>query len=237
MTKDNVTGYWTATVANARPNHEYKYFVRWSGNGNGTWKQYPRAVWVRGDTSVSYDHAAFNWGTTARPAVSVDRQGMYELHIGSFHDPDPNDGRPGTFDDAIARLDYLRRLGINVIALMTVNEFGSDYIWGYNPEHIFAIVFARSPASSGVSTEDADGNGLANGWEAMTGVSDPDGDADGDGISNLREYQHGFDPLAPDPTTAAPASQVGVPTGFQRREVSVPMSGEALFLRLRVTAP
>jgi hypothetical protein len=36
---------------------------------------------------------------------------------------------------------------------------------------------------------------------------------------------------------SAPASQVGVPTGFQRREVSVPMTGEALFLRLRVTAP
>lgn len=139
MTKDNATGHWTATVASARPNQEYKYFVRWTGNSSGRWKQDPRAVWLRGGNSVIYDHAAFDWGTTARPAIPVDRQIIYELHIGSFHDPDPNDGRPGTFDDAIARLDYLRRLGVNVIALMPVNEFGGDYSWGYNPEHIFAI--------------------------------------------------------------------------------------------------
>lgn len=64
---------------------------------------------------------------------------MYELHVGTFYDPDPNDGRPGTFYDAISRLDYLRRLGVNVIALMPVNEFGGAYSWGYNPEHLFAI--------------------------------------------------------------------------------------------------
>ena len=26
MTKDNATDYWTATVANARPNREYQFF-------------------------------------------------------------------------------------------------------------------------------------------------------------------------------------------------------------------
>ena len=139
MTKDNATGYWTATVANARPNQEYKYFVRWTGNSDGTWKQDPRAVWVRGGNSVIYDHTAFAWGASVRPSIPVDQQVMYELHIGSFHDPDPNDDRPGTFDDAIARLDYLERLGVNVIALMPVNEFGADYSWGYNPEHVYAI--------------------------------------------------------------------------------------------------
>jgi 1,4-alpha-glucan branching enzyme len=139
MTKDNATGYWAASLAGARPGQEYKYFVRWTGNSSGSWKQDPRAVWVRQGNSVIYDHAAFTWGDTARPAIPVDRQVMYEMHIGSFHDPDPSDGRPGTFDDAIARLDYLRRLGVNVIALMPVNEFGSDYSWGYNPEHVFAV--------------------------------------------------------------------------------------------------
>jgi hypothetical protein len=36
---------------------------------------------------------------------------------------------------------------------------------------------------------------------------------------------------------SVPADQGGVPGGFQRREVSVPMTGEASFLRLRVTEP
>ena len=44
MTKDNATGYWSALVASARPNQEYKYFLRWAGNTAGTWKQDPRAV-------------------------------------------------------------------------------------------------------------------------------------------------------------------------------------------------
>jgi len=139
MTKDNATGYWTATVANARPNQEYKYFLRWTGNSAGTWKQDPRAVWVRNRNSVIYDHAAFDWGAWTRPGIPVDEQVMYEMHIGSFYDPDSSNGRPGTFDDAIARLDYLQRLGVNVLALMPVNEFGADYSWGYNPEHLFAI--------------------------------------------------------------------------------------------------
>ena len=139
MTKDSTTGYWTATVAEARPNQEYKYFIRWSGNTTGSWKHDPRAVWVRNGNSVVYDHSLFDWGTSPRPSIPVDRQVMYELHVGSFYDPNPGDNRPATFDDAVARLDYLQRLGVNVIALMPVNEFGGDYSWGYNPEHLFAI--------------------------------------------------------------------------------------------------
>lgn len=139
MTRDEASGHWTATVANARPNQEYKYFIRWAGNSAGAWRQDPCAVWVRNGNTVIYDHAAFDWGAHARPVIPVNRQVMYELHIGSFYDPDPNDNRPGTFDDAIARLGYLQRLGVNVIALMPVNEFGADYSWGYNPEHLYAI--------------------------------------------------------------------------------------------------
>ena len=139
MTKESATGYWTTTVAEARPNQEYKYFIRWSGNTTGSWKHDPRAVWVRNGNSVVYDHSLFDWGTSPRPSIPVDRQVMYELHVGSFHDPNPGDNRPATFDDAVARLDYLQRLGVNVIALMPGNEFGDDYSWGYNPEHLFAI--------------------------------------------------------------------------------------------------
>ena len=139
MTKDSATGYWTATVAEARPNQEYKYFLRWPGNTTGSWKHDPRAVWVRNGNSVIYDHSLFDWGSSPRPSIPVDRQVMYELHVGSFYDPNPRDDRPANFDDAVARLDYLQRLGVNVIALMPVNEFGGDYSWGYNPEHLFAI--------------------------------------------------------------------------------------------------
>lgn len=139
MTQDSTTGYWSVADSRARPGQEYKYFLRWAGNTAGTWKQDPRAVWVRNGNTVIYDHGAFDWGAHSRPSTPVDRQVMYEMHIGSFYDPNPNNNRPATFDDAIQRLDYLQRLGVNVIALMPVNEFGADYSWGYNPHYPYAI--------------------------------------------------------------------------------------------------
>ncbi len=50
---------------------------------------------------------------------------MYEMHIGTFNDA-PG-GAPGTFASAISRLDQLRELGVNVLAIMPVNEFPGDY--------------------------------------------------------------------------------------------------------------
>jgi len=139
MTKDNATGYWTTTVAAARPGQEYKYVLKRTGDTTDYWKQDPRAVWIRNGNSVIYDAGAFDWGSVPRPSIPVGKQVMYEMHIGTFYDPNPLDSRPGTFDDAILRLDYLQRLGVNVLAVMPVNEFGGDYSWGYNPHYPYAI--------------------------------------------------------------------------------------------------
>ncbi len=45
---------------------------------------------------------------------------------------------------------------------------------------------------------DADGDGMPDAWESDNGVSDPNADADSDGLSNLAEYQKGTDPTDPD---------------------------------------
>jgi|GEM_PF-2204422 len=45
------------------------------------------------------------------------------------------------------------------------------------------------------SSIDADGNGLADEWEAWYGITDPNGDADNDGINNITEQNIGSDPL------------------------------------------
>ena len=142
MTKDNATGYWAATVTNARPGQEYKYFIESPGvtGVSDKWLGDPRSFWIRNNNSVIYDQEAFDWGTNKPPPVLPPGQYvMYELHVGTFFDPDPADGRPGTFDDAITRLPYLQRLGVNVIALMPVSEFFTPTSWGYNPQFPFAI--------------------------------------------------------------------------------------------------
>ncbi|HEX8760255.1 MAG TPA: alpha-amylase family glycosyl hydrolase [Pseudonocardiaceae bacterium] len=62
---------------------------------------------------------------------------IYELHVGTFNDA-PG-GSPGGFISVTARLDYLRDLGINAIEVLPFAEFATDFSWGYNPSHIFAI--------------------------------------------------------------------------------------------------
>src|SRR5438552_3917706 len=64
---------------------------------------------------------------------------IYELHIGTFHDPHPGDDRPGTFQTAREQLGHLQDLGINAIEIMPVTEFPGRRSWGYDPAQIFAV--------------------------------------------------------------------------------------------------
>jgi len=63
---------------------------------------------------------------------SLDRSVLYELHIGTFT---PG----GTLDSAIARLDHLVDLGIDVVELLPVNAFNGDHNWGYDGVAWFAV--------------------------------------------------------------------------------------------------
>lgn len=54
-----------------------------------------------------------------------------------------------------------------------------------------------------VAPPDTDANGLPDAWETLYGVSDPDGDEDGDGLKNLVEYRANTNP-----TNAASALRI-----------------------------
>ncbi len=56
---------------------------------------------------------------------------VYELLIRDFT-------QAHTFNSLIDTLGYLKRLGINAIELMPVNEFEGNLSWGYNPNFYFA---------------------------------------------------------------------------------------------------
>src|SRR5580765_717936 len=57
---------------------------------------------------------------------------IYELHIGTFT-PE------GTFDAAIAKLPYLKKLGITVIEIMPVAAFPGARNWGYDGVSPYAV--------------------------------------------------------------------------------------------------
>lgn len=143
LTRNATTNIWSGTVSAARPGHAYKYVIT-TGNGTQLWRKDPRAREVRTmsdgtQAAVVYDRDAFVWEDKDYQPPFPNEIVMYEMHIGTFYDPRPDDGEPATFDDAIKRFDYLESLGVNMIALMPVSEFNGRHSWGYNPISLFAI--------------------------------------------------------------------------------------------------
>ncbi len=138
LEKEGDTGIWSADVRGAKPGDEYMFVI----NGELERKD-PRArqVTASDGRGVVYDTTAFDWGDTAdfKPKADLSDLVIYQLHPGTFHDPDTTDDNPGTLRDAIDKLDHLKDLGINCILLMPVNEFHGRHSWGYNPSDQFAV--------------------------------------------------------------------------------------------------
>ncbi|MCW1960091.1 MAG: malto-oligosyltrehalose trehalohydrolase [Mycobacterium sp.] len=82
--------------------------------------------------SQLWDPRTAAWTDTAWSGRSVEGAVIYELHIGTFT-PE------GTFDSAIAKLDYLVDLGTDFIELMPINAFNGTHGWGYDGVLWFAV--------------------------------------------------------------------------------------------------
>jgi 1,4-alpha-glucan branching enzyme len=129
-------GYWSADVHGAAAGAEYKYVL--TGGGQALWRLDPYAREVTGSAgnSVVY-RSEFDWGAEQFAMPPWHELVIYELHVGTFNDT-PG-GQPGNLNGAIARLPYLRELGVNAIELMPPMEFAGGFSWGYNPAYPFAI--------------------------------------------------------------------------------------------------
>lgn len=73
----------------------------------------------------------YNWQTVNFTAPPKENLVIYELHIRDF----VGDSYIQTVRDT---LSYLKKLGINAIELMPINEFEGNDSWGYNPSFYFA---------------------------------------------------------------------------------------------------
>ncbi len=136
LTVDPGTGIWSGLLRGSRPRGAYQFLVN---DRLARRDPYGRAVSTDEKKSLFYDPSEFKWDQHASPHIALEDLIIYEMHIGSFHDPKPADGMPATFDDAIRRLDYLVQLGVNTLCVLPVHEFAGNHSWGYNPTDLFAV--------------------------------------------------------------------------------------------------
>ena len=127
-------GYWYADVAEAAPGQGYAFVLLTGDESLVRIDPYARAV------THSVGHGLIVAPVHEEHAFEPppwNRLVIYEMHVGTFHRSE--EGEVGTFDDAIQRLDHLKKLGVNAVQVMPAMEFAGDLSWGYNPAHIFAI--------------------------------------------------------------------------------------------------
>ncbi len=82
-------------------------------------------------TVLQTNQVPYEWQNNDFENPEVTKMVIYELLVRDFlaaHD----------FETLIDTLDYLERLGVNVIELMPNNEFEGNSSWGYNPNYYFA---------------------------------------------------------------------------------------------------
>lgn len=131
MTGPDHEGWWLAKVESADHGTDYGFLI------NGDEKPYPdpRSQWqpngVHGLSRV-YDQSTFRWTDEAFNARPLSSATVYELHVGTFT-PE------GTLDAAVAKLQYLRDLGITHVELLPVGSFEGDHGWGYDGVSLYAV--------------------------------------------------------------------------------------------------
>ncbi|EGD81363.1 hypothetical protein PTSG_02082 [Salpingoeca rosetta] len=169
MRKETNLTHWRIDIPAARTGHRYAFLVKFrqpdkeymnmkdmtrhrpSRKDRFVWREDPRAPMLvschehrrRHFYSVLYDHSEFPWTDGDFIPPPINKLVLYELHVASFSKADGQDH--GTFASTTARLDYLKSLGINAIALMPIthddhpNEHHNMPCWGYDPISLFAI--------------------------------------------------------------------------------------------------
>jgi maltooligosyltrehalose trehalohydrolase len=125
--KREASGYFSG--ATSAPVSLYKYRV----DGTGPWPDPCSRFQPQGvhGPSLIVDPLAFKWSDAKWRGVRLAGQVIYEMHIGTFT-PE------GTFDAAIAKLPYLRELGITMLEVMPVAQCPGRWNWGYDGVQLFA---------------------------------------------------------------------------------------------------
>jgi 1,4-alpha-glucan branching enzyme len=131
-------GMWAREVKSAKPGQQYQFYLE-NGDKKLTKNDpYVRDLHPKTRRGVIYDDGAFPWKTESKNVLANwNELVVYELHIGTFQAR--ADGKAGGFDQVIARLPYLKNLGVNALEIMPPMAFPSKTSWGYSLTNPFAV--------------------------------------------------------------------------------------------------
>jgi 1,4-alpha-glucan branching enzyme len=132
-------GLWSIFVPGVKAGDRYRFHIR-SGDLD-LWRidPYAREVTSSAGDAIVHD-PAFDWRDSGFAMPAWNDLIIYEMHIGTFYSPKGRN--PATFDEAAARLPYLRDLGMTAVELLPIMEFPGTTSWGYNLAHPFAVEHA-----------------------------------------------------------------------------------------------
>ncbi len=130
-------GCWHADVPSARVGDQYRFWLKTPYGEFRRIDPYAREVTNSVGNAIVHE-TAFDWQGDVFRIESWNKLVIYELHIGTFNDQERTEN-PGEFISVTARLEHLRRLGVNAIQIMPVGQFAGSKSWGYNPSHIFSV--------------------------------------------------------------------------------------------------
>lgn len=90
----------------------------------------PEAIGISSVFKIQPDNYTWKYPNFTPPAA--DKLVIYEMLLRDF-------SPSGDLKGAMAKLDYLKTLGVNAVELMPVQEFDGNDSWGYNPAFFFAM--------------------------------------------------------------------------------------------------
>ena len=156
MNRDDAAGCWwiTLTGLDATKEYAFQYYVGMkNGESIRTADAYTRKI--LDPDNDKYISAATYPDNKTYPAggigiVSVFKIQQENFNFSPFTTPKKDNlviyemlfrdfTTSGDINGAMAKLDYLKSLGVNAIELMPVQEFDGNDSWGYNPAFFFAM--------------------------------------------------------------------------------------------------
>ena len=131
-------GLWFCEVKGAKAGQQYQFELT---NGDQRLRKndaYARMIHPEKATSVIYADT-FKWNAPAFVLPKWNEMVLYEMHVGTFGKKLGGKGGSGGFDEVIARLPYLKSLGVNALEIMPLMAFPSEHSWGYSLTNPFAV--------------------------------------------------------------------------------------------------